>query len=128
MRRLLLLTALLALAAVPAAAAKEPVRATVCGASGCKTSTDRTRLARVPWGGSDVPAAPRPAPYYRIRLKIDFGATVKLIWVPSRSVFYRELEGNAPGWSSVVQGKNALAWLVRGVRPFPAPKTWATVL
>jgi hypothetical protein len=65
--RLALLLAFAALLAPSGASAKELVAATVCGASGCRTVTDRGTLNEIP-GGEDVTGLGAPAAYYRLNL------------------------------------------------------------
>jgi hypothetical protein len=65
--RLALLLAVAALLAPSGASAKELVAATVCGASGCRTVTDRGTLNEIP-GGEDVTGLGAPAAYYRLNL------------------------------------------------------------
>jgi hypothetical protein len=64
---LALLLAVAALLAPSAASAKELVSATVCGASGCRTLTDKATLNEIP-GGEDVTGLGAPAAYYRLNL------------------------------------------------------------
>jgi hypothetical protein len=76
MTRLALICALAVLAALPASAlAKEPVRATVCGAGGCVTSKDRAAILPLTEGGPLAPGPATGAPAYRVRLKIAAGQT-----------------------------------------------------
>jgi hypothetical protein len=65
--RLALVLAVAALLAPSSASAKELVSATVCGASGCRTVTDRATLNEIP-GGEDVTGLGAPAAYYRLNL------------------------------------------------------------
>jgi hypothetical protein len=65
--RLALLLAVAALLAPAGASAKELVAATVCGAYGCRTVTDRATLNEIP-GGEDVTGLGAPAAYYRLNL------------------------------------------------------------
>jgi hypothetical protein len=65
--RLALLLAVAALLAPAGASAKELVAATVCGASGCRTVTDRAMLNEIP-GGEEVTGLGAPAAYYRLNL------------------------------------------------------------
>ena len=67
MTRLALLLAAAALVAPSGASAKELVSATVCGASGCRTVTDKATLNAIP-GGEDVTGLGAPAAYYRLTL------------------------------------------------------------
>jgi MYXO-CTERM domain-containing protein len=71
-RRLIVLTTFVALGVPAAALAKEPVKATVCGANGCASSTDKAAILPLVEGGP--PAAKQPtagAPAYRVRLTIS---------------------------------------------------------
>jgi hypothetical protein len=54
-----------ALALPPTAAAKEPLHATICGASACMTVTDRATLNQIPGGEATRPLGPA-APYYTV--------------------------------------------------------------
>jgi hypothetical protein len=115
-----------AFAVATPAAAKEPISATVCGASGCKTITDRQQLREIPGGESTVPLG-RVAPYYRIEVLVGerAGATHSFVtyYVPS---------ANAMAWSErglvafhPIYGEHAneaMRKLVAGIRPFRLPR------
>ncbi len=74
MQRTLLLAAVaaLALAAAPAAMAKEITKAQVCGPDGCTTVTDHASLTALGNGGPPR-TPPTAAPYYDVRLTVDEG-------------------------------------------------------
>jgi hypothetical protein len=116
-----------ALALAAPAAAKEPIRATICGASACTTVTDRSTLERIPGGEASEPLGPA-APYYRVELVASEHGnpnnqhTFSMYYVPSE---------NAMAWaeSGVVRlhpifgapATRLMRSLVAGLRPFPAP-------
>lgn len=88
MQRTLLLAAVaaLALAAAPAAAAKEITKAEVCGPDGCTNVGDRATLPLLANGGSPR-TPPAAAPYYDVRVTMaegDQDVTWSFAAVPSR--------------------------------------------
>src|SRR5262245_46398640 len=72
-RRLALIPALAVLVLPASALAKEPVKATVCGAGGCVTSQDRAAILPLTEGGPLAPGPSQGAPAYRVRLTIAMG-------------------------------------------------------
>ena len=76
MQRTLLLAAVaaLALAAAPAAAAKEITKAEVCGPDGCTNVADRAVLPILANGGPPR-TPPTAAPYYDVRVTMAEGDT-----------------------------------------------------
>lgn len=116
-----------ALAAATPAVAKEPVRATFCGASGCRTFEDRATLNMVPGGEATTPLGPA-APYYRVEIVNREGPRG-----PEYSFFeYYVPSANAMAWEepeSVMRfhpifgaaTNDLMRRLVRGLEPFPRP-------
>ena len=89
MPRTLVLAAIaaLALAAAPAAGAKEISKAEVCGQGGCATVDDEQGRMALMSGGSPTDP-PRAAPYYEVRAEMSHGdehGTVSFVAVPTRN-------------------------------------------
>jgi len=112
--------AALALAAAPAAGAKEISNAEVCGANGCAgVSGEADRLALMTGSGKSI-AAPPEAPYYEASAVYSHGGqskTVGFVAVPRhRAVSY---EGGP--WYEITPAQSALISKLAGDRqPFPA--------
>lgn len=88
MRRLTLLTALLASLVLPAAAAAKEIQSvTACGAGDCTTSKDAGLMAAMIDVGPPTDAPTAPAPFYRLRMAVGDGHQVfdhfQVWWVPS---------------------------------------------
>jgi hypothetical protein len=88
MRRLALLTVLLAsLAPAAPAFAKEVQSVTVCGAGGCATSKDRDLMSGMIDFGPPTSPPKGPAPFYRVTMAVGDGheifGRVRSSWVPS---------------------------------------------
>ena len=121
MQRTLLLAAVaaLALAAAPAAVAKEITKAEVCGPDGCTAVTDHTALAVLGNGGPPR-TPPTAAPYYDVRLTVDEGDqdfTVSFAAVPERHA-QRADDGT---WMEMPPDVTALVRkYAAGRRPYPA--------
>ena len=127
MKRIALVAAA-ALAFPAPAAAKEPIRATICGATACTTVTDRGTLRWIPAGEASEPLG-RAAPYYRVELVAgEYGNphnqhSFAMYYVPSE---------NAMAWAESgtirlhpIFGEpttKLMRELVAGLRPFPAPR------
>ena len=139
MRRLLrtaLLAGAAALVAFPAAAAaKELTQATVCGASGCNTITDRSALRTLPLGGesrSEPPA--HTTRFFRVEVTIDHGRTedrFAVYYVPAA----RSLATGGDGPDSVAwfpiygsQALDAVQRATKGLEGYPESKRWPTTL
>lgn len=110
------------------AVAKEPIRATICGASACATVTDRSTLNRIPAGEVSEPLGPI-APYYRVELVAGEHG------VPANThtfVMYYVPAENAMAWAEngVVRlhpifgqpTTNLMRRLTAALEPFPAPQ------
>jgi hypothetical protein len=115
------LVVLLALAFVPAAAAKGPFQ--VCGSSGCAILSDETQLPLRLFGlpeGTATLDAPQPAPYYIVKFA-GIGDTLAY-WVPSSGVL-RIVPQNAGGaWVRTLASEDALLReKAAGLKPYPAP-------
>ncbi len=122
MRRLALLTVLLAALAVAApATAKEIQSVTVCGAGGCSTSKDPSLMSGMIDVGPPTSAPKAPAPFYRLTMAIGDGhevfGRVQSSWVPSAGRMLAE-DGN---WLAVrpVVGRR-LDRLAAGLAALPA--------
>lgn len=77
-------------------------------------------------------SAPRPAPFYRIKIKGTGEGYISrtIIWVPSRKVWFSKDYVNPPlpgNWRTETT-KRWLRRATRTVKPFPAPAHWARVL
>ena len=129
-RRLAIATVLVALALPAEALAKEPVKATVCGADGCATSEDKDAILPLVEGGP--PAATPPtagAPAYRVRLTIAVDAgrgggrretdTFATWMVPTLGL----IRGSEGTWMTLPAATLAALRRVAGdIRPFPAAR------
>jgi hypothetical protein len=105
-RHALLLALLVALAAAPSAHAKQIDALTVCGADGCRAAPRAIGQALHGLGGAALATTPRPAPRFRLVLRIGDGrrtlGTDRLIYVPrARAV------GGDGGWSRLDRGTAA---------------------
>jgi hypothetical protein len=121
-RHVLLLALLAALAAAPPAHAKRIDALTACGADGCRDVTRAIGQALHELGGVALATRPRPAPHFRLVMRIGDGhrtlGTDRLIYVPSARAV-----GGEGGWSRLDRG--AAAKLDRTLakrRPLPATK------
>jgi hypothetical protein len=129
-RRLVVITTFATLALPAAALAKEPVKATVCGANGCASSEDRAAILPLVEGGPPASTPPASgAPAYRVRVTIAFHDGVGT---------GRRATDTFTNWMSptvgLVRGSNgtwltmpaatlaALRRIARGIRPFPAAR------
>jgi len=70
-RRLAVVTLFVALALPARALAKEPVKATVCGANGCANSQDKEAILSLVEGGPPASTPTAGAPAYRVRVTIS---------------------------------------------------------
>jgi hypothetical protein len=126
-RRFAVLITFAALALPTAALAKEPVKATVCGANGCASSEDKNAILPLVEGGPPASKLPKAgAPAYRVRLTIS---------VDDRSRAQRRKTDTFTNWMSptlrLVRGSEgtwmtmpattlaALRHVAREIRPFP---------
>jgi MYXO-CTERM domain-containing protein len=140
MRRLIVVGLVIALPAVVAGqvAAKEPVRAKVCGASDCVDVKDRSLLFAMVDGGPPGPPPRSGAPWYRATIVIDADGqreSFSLAVVPRRGyvrsrpdgafVWMRIPESGQVAWRRVTSGLEARpAADLRGLDT-PAPGTAA---
>jgi hypothetical protein len=121
-RHVLPLALLATLAAGPAAQAKQIDALTVCGADGCREVPRAIGQALHELGGAVLATTPRPAPHFRLVMRIGDGhrtfGTDRVIYVPSARAI-----GGGGGWSRLERG--AAAKLERAVaqrQPLPAAK------
>jgi hypothetical protein len=117
-----------ALVAVAPAAAKEPISATICGGSACRTLTNPKQLNDIPAGENTI-ALGAPAPYYRVELVVGEGDpagethTFALYYVPSADAMAWAEQGAVqlhPIYGDRAIG--AMRALVAGISPFPRPR------
>jgi hypothetical protein len=129
-RRLVVLTTFVALGVPAAALAKEPVKATVCGANGCASSQDKDAILPLVEGGPPVTEQPTAgAPAYRVRLTIsvDDGSRAQhrktdtfTNWM---SPTLRLVRGSEGTWMTMTAPTlAALRDVAREIRPFPAAR------
>jgi hypothetical protein len=127
--------ALLALAAT-SFATTQGATGRFCGAGKCVRipAPIATTLSQRNEGGFEPASAPRPAPFYRIKIKATGEGYISrtIIWVPSRKLWF-DKEYTIPPLPGFWRTENArtdrgLSRLTRMVRPFPPPAHWARVL
>jgi hypothetical protein len=129
-RLLLCCLAALGLLSAPATA-KIITKATVCGASGCKTVTDKAALAGIEDGGPPTTPPKAAAPFYRVTLTVaerEDGRgpqhTFRNAYVPSLNLL--RTDGANPGGSNVwlTAGNSGEVYerLARGLEPLPAAR------
>ena len=111
--------AALALAAAPAAGAKEITKAEVCGADGCSAAAGADRQVLGNGGATRTP--PTAAPFYMVRIEVDHGGGHTERWgmtaVPER----RALRAEDGTWLEMPPEVAAvIAKLTAGRRGFPA--------
>ena len=112
---------LLVVLLVPATAqAKEPIKISVCGESGCSAASNP--IHHDPFGGSDVDAnSPAPGAYYRLDLDAG-GERWSLFYVPAaRAVAIPNDRGRFDWRALAGPGAPVVRRLARGVEPFPPP-------
>jgi hypothetical protein len=122
MQRTLVLAAVaaLALAAAPAAVAKEIKEAQVCGADGC-TAVDDSGDREMLVNGGPPRTPPAAAPFYNLRIVVDTGGghteRFDVAAVPER----RALRGMDGTWMEMPpEMATVVAKLAEGHRPLPA--------
>ena len=121
MQRTLVLAAVavLALAAAPAASAKEIAKAEVCGADGCSTASGDDRQVLGQGGASRTP--PAAAPFYMVRIEVDTGAGHTERWEMTAVPERRALRAEDGTWLEMPPEVAAvIAKLTAGRRGFPA--------
>ena len=132
--RLGLSSAVAALAlATTAFAASEGATAHFCGAGRCIpiSKSEATKLSQRNESFSPA-SAPRPAPFYRIKVKGTGEGYISrtIIWVPSRKLWFSKdyVTPPLPGdWRTETTNRE-LRRLARMTKLFPAPARWARVL
>jgi hypothetical protein len=123
-----------ALATPLVAEAKGPTLARVCGADRCASIRGPAVRAFLDWGGvagfEQLPA-PRTVPFYRLTLYDRGRPSWRLLYAPSaRRVRITQLsvypfDTVAPYWRAVPPaGTSAFSRATRGLKPFPAPRSW----
>jgi hypothetical protein len=133
-RRLAIAGAVL-LALAGAAAAKGPVAATLCGASGCTQVSDLGPINPM-WLPTALIEAPAPAPFYTLRASSPGpeGFDWSLVYVPSRRAVRFENRGPShPAayvtgryWVSMSDATaSSLETIAAGIEPFPASESWS---
>jgi hypothetical protein len=126
MRRLVICTALaLWLVAAGPAAAKEPVKAKVCGVSDCRTVKDKDTLMALTEGGPPSDPPRHGAAWYSVRTTIAVGDgqrdSFTTAIVPSAGLMRGSdaIEGYV--WMpATARGKRAYRRVTRGLAPRPA--------
>jgi hypothetical protein len=121
MQRTLILAAVaaLALAAAPAASAKEITKAEVCGADGCAAAAggDRQTLGN----GGPTRTPPAAAPFYTLRITVDHGDGATTSWEMTAVPARRALRAEDGTWLDMPPDVAAvITKLAAGHRPFPA--------
>ena len=111
--------AALALAAAPAAGAKEITKAEVCGADGCSTAAAADREVLGNGGPSRTP--PTAAPFYMVRIEVDHGGGQPVRWEMTAVPERRALRAEDGTWLEMPPEVAAvIAKLTAGRRGFPA--------
>jgi hypothetical protein len=106
---------------VPAAAqAKEPIKISVCGESGCSAASNP--IAHDPFGGSgDAGQAAPPGAYYRLDLDAG-GEGWSIFYVPAAQALAIPDDRGWIDWRALAgPGASVVRRLARGVEPFPRP-------
>jgi hypothetical protein len=122
----LIITLALALLAAPSAGAKEPVKATVCGASACHTETDKAALMALSEGGPPSDPPRHASPWYRSTITIggaqgEEGKWSVVILPAERLIGTRQTLGRRLTWLPMTPaGWRAYRSLTRGLAPHPA--------
>jgi hypothetical protein len=115
---------------VPAAAhAKEPIKITVCGQSGCSEAS--SPIVGDPFGGSGdgLTSAASPGPYYRLDLDAGGGEVWSIFYVPAaRALAIRDDHGWVDWQALAGPGARAVHRLARSVEPFALPTVSAALL
>jgi hypothetical protein len=110
-----------ALVVPAAAAAKEVKEGTVCGASGCRTVTDKDLLMALVDGGGIVSDPPQAGPFYEVTVVMEAGPeehSFETQMVPSRDA----LRGADGTWMELPAAARRVLDRVAGddLAPFPA--------
>jgi hypothetical protein len=135
--KLLALFAAAALLAAPAAAAKGPDTARICGVSQCitVTSVDRVNDLALMSSGFGMRTAPRPEPFFTIELTSSRQEAVRwsFLYVPSASairIIRADFSGTfrqntSPAWVSPSRSvATAYANATATMEPYPADAEW----
>ena len=123
----LVVVAAAAMALAAPAVAKEIEEATVCGADGCVELAAKGSAHAMLDGGA-ITDAPKPAPFYRIRVGIGDGSgkvfeRFSILYVPSADKV-RAMDGM---WvNTTATADRALGRVTRGRKPFPAGRLKTT--
>lgn len=135
MRKIALAVAAAAALAASAgpAAAKEMVKATFCGASGCASVTDRHTLGQLPAGGETKSAPAAPAPFYTVRFtsRHEGQRTTWLVYyVPSANVLAAPGEFGQMDWLPIWDkpSKSLMRRMTAGLAPFPMPRVTSVAI
>jgi hypothetical protein len=126
------IVALLALAAT-SSAATDGATGRFCGTGKCVAIPRALAISLSQRNESFSPAsAPRPAPFYRIRIKATGEGYINrtVIWVPSKKLWFDKQYTTPalPGFWRTESDRRDLRLLARRVRPLPAPAHWVRVL
>jgi hypothetical protein len=131
MKRLVLLVAVLAAVAPPAALAKEIAEMRICGPTACTTIDDAETLRNLPAGGEAVGTVPPVAPYYTVRITTEIPEEEggprteawELFYVPSAQLFAAADEIGQTAWLEMGGAPAALLKRIASrVEPFAAPE------
>jgi hypothetical protein len=121
MVRGLALLFLVALAVPAGAQAKEPIKISVCGESGCSAASNPI-VGHDPFGGSGVEptqAAP-PGPYYRLDLHAGGDEGWSIFYVPAARALAIPDDRGWVDWQTIAgPGAPVVRRLARAVEPFP---------
>lgn len=122
----ILATSIVLLLPAAPAAAKEVVKANVCGASGCREITDRHTLAALPEGGDPTDPPSHPSGWYRVTVTVrseDAHDTFTNAVLPEARYIRGEGEnGNYTWMPMTARATAAYRSAVRGLRPFPGSR------
>jgi hypothetical protein len=122
-KRFVLVT-LAALVATAPAYGKEFSRATVCGADGCNTITDRDELRALAVSGDRTLPPPAPGPFYSVELgtRDDVREYRWTIWyAPAAKAIALVDESKRVTWHPV-EDPTGFERASRGLAPFPRPR------
>jgi hypothetical protein len=115
------------------AAAKEMVKATFCGASGCASVTDPQTLRRLPAGGETTSAPAAPAPFYTVRFTSRHEgrrSTWRIYYVPSANALAAPGEFGRMDWLPIwgEPSKSLMRRMTAGLEPFPTPRVTSVAI
>jgi hypothetical protein len=125
-----LAAAVAALALAATASAKELKQLNTCGASGCRTTTDRDLLLQVSdeWRGTLAPSS--VTSYYAIEFTVDVGRREPMRWIaryyPAQDLIRVGRKSEDVTWYGVPPDQlGAFRELTQGLRPFAPDGTGA---